>query len=47
VIGVYGKGLTIADIAAVAGGAKIKLADDEKILRRIDESCNYLGGRLA
>jgi phenylalanine ammonia-lyase len=41
-ITIRGEGLTIADIAAVAGGAKVKLTDDPDVVRRIHESVDYL-----
>ena len=47
VIPITGRGLTIADIAQVAGGARVALTRDETTLARIDESSRFIQRAVA
>src|SRR3990172_7634507 len=44
---ISGSGLTISDIAQVAGGAGVRITDDEAVLDRIRASCDYIARAVA
>jgi phenylalanine ammonia-lyase len=46
-ITISGSGLTISDIAQVAGGASVRITDDVATLDRIRASCDYIARAIA